>query len=265
MDKPIIFEQFSTHAVITLNRPDVFNALDQEMINELKKVTELLSKCEKTRCVIIKANGKHFMAGGDVKMFASLTMPGKERHLALKPWMEQLHDCMQALSKLPMPIIASVQGAVAGFGLGLMMASDIIIASEIAYFNLAYIKIGLCPDGLVSYWLPRKIGLTKAMELALTGKRLDAKEAMDLGLINHVVKADILDLETSKLVTVLNQNSLLAMRQTKKLLRFSLDNDIKNQSSLELKAFGQCLAHDDFVEGVKAFLEKRSPNFNEKS
>ena len=261
MTKPILFEQFESHAVITLNRPEVFNALNQEMLDELKCIIVKLSQCQRTKCLVIKANGKHFMAGGDVKMFATLTMPGKERHKALKPLMHDLHACMQQLAQLPMPIIACVQGAVAGFGLGLMMASDMIIASEKAYFNLAYIKIGLCPDGLVTYWLPRKIGLNKAMELALTGRRLEASEAQTLGLINKLVTADNLDEETDRLVTLLCSHSLLSLRHTKKLLRFSLDHDMVSQSNQELVAFGECVANDDFVEGVRAFIEKRKPNF----
>lgn len=261
MTKPILFEQFDSHAVITLNRPEVLNALNQEMLNELKPIIADLSQCQKTKCVVIKANGKHFMAGGDVKMFATLTMPGDERHHALKPLMLDLHDCMQQLAQLPMPVVASVQGAVAGFGLGLMMASDLIIASDKAHFNLAYIKIGLCPDGLVTYWLPRKIGLNKAMELALTGRRLEACEAHTLGLINQLVDADHLITETDKLVELLCGHSILSLRHTKQLLRFSLDHDMSTQSEQELDAFGQCVANDDFVEGVKAFIEKREPNF----
>ena len=262
MMEPILFEQFEQHAEITLNRPEALNALNQEMLNALKPIIQTLSQCQKTKCLVIKANGKHFMAGGDVKMFATLTMPGHVRKETLKPSMHDLHECMEKLAQLPMPIIASVQGAVAGFGLGLMMASDIVIASDRAYFNMAYIKIGLCPDGLVTYWLPRKIGLSQAMAVALTGKRIGAIEAKEIGLINQVVLHDELNSATETMVNTLNANSMLSMRHTKKLIRNSLDHDMLHQSKEELKAFGQCVANDHFVEGVKAFLEKRSPNFN---
>lgn len=263
MSEVIIFDQYAHHAVITLNRPKVLNALNQEMVDQLVQVIDKLSQCKQTRCVLLKANGKHFMAGGDVKLFATLTMSGEERHAELKPLMQDLHDCMQKLSTLPMPVIACVQGAVAGFGLGLVMAADLAVVSERAYFNLAYVRLGLCPDGLVSYWLPRKIGLTKSMELALTGASLTAQDAKAAGLINQVVAPDALTAEAERWAQQLIQSSQHAVRHTKKLLRASLDHNLDLQSALELESFGHCVAEEDFVEGVKAFLEKRAPKFDE--
>lgn len=265
MSEPIIFKQHQTHAEIILNRPESFNALNEPMLESLQNVIHQLQQSPDTRCVWLKANGKHFMAGGDVKLFATLTMPGDERALALAPMMQGLHTCMQALADLPMPIVTSVQGAVAGFGLGLMMASDFVFASEKAYFNLAYIRLGLCPDGFVTYWLPRKVGLTRAISMALLGQTISPQEAKADQLINEVVPAEVLMQHSEACVHMLCQQSQLALRHTKKLLRQSLESSMAQQSEAELRAFSQCVQSDDFIEGVSAFIQKRKPDFQSQS
>jgi 2-(1,2-epoxy-1,2-dihydrophenyl)acetyl-CoA isomerase len=147
----------------------------------------------------------------------------------------------------------------------LMMASDFVFASEKAYFNLAYIRLGLCPDGFVTYWLPRKVGLTRAMSMALLGQTISPEVAKDSGLINDVVPVEALNEHAEACVHALCQQSQLALRHTKQLLRQSLESTMAQQSMAELKAFGNCVENDDFIEGVSAFIQKRKPDFQSQS
>jgi 2-(1,2-epoxy-1,2-dihydrophenyl)acetyl-CoA isomerase len=157
------------------------------------------------------------------------------------------------------PVVAAVRGAVAGFGLSLMMSADLVIAAENAYFTLAYSKIALSPDGGATWSLPRHVGLKQAMEIALLGERFDAVRARELGLVNRVVALDQLDAEALKLATRLAAGPAAALARTKALLNQSFDHTLEAQLLAEQRCFAACAADPDFSEGLAAFFEKRSP------
>ena len=154
-----------------------------------------------------------------------------------------------------------MHGAVAGFGLSLMCACDLAIAAESSYFTSAYRHLGLTPDGGASYTLPRLIGLKKAMEIVLLGERFDAAEALRLGLVNRVVAETELDAATRQLAITLATGPVLALRNGKRLVNQALSQSLSVQLNSEAESFGACSATEDFAEGVRAFLDKRTPRF----
>src|SRR5918999_5167880 len=161
----------------------------------------------------------------------------------------------------PKAVVAAVRGAVAGFGLSLMMAADLVLAADSAYFPLAYTLIGVSPDGGSTFSLPRIVGQKKAMEIALLGERFDAATAERLGLVNHVVAASSLDAETAKLAARLAAGPTAVYARTKALLNGSLDATLDTQLQREAESFAQCASEADFQEGLAAFIEKRKPAF----
>src|SRR6202030_1988746 len=175
-------------------------------------------KDDSVRCVVIKGAGRHFMAGGDIRTFASeLADPPSDRKRHFMRMVEHMHSAIENLQRMPHPVLASVHGAVAGFGLSLMCACDLAIASESSYFTSAYRHLGLTPDGGASYTLPRLVGLKKAMEIVLLGDRFDVAEALRLGLVNRVVPETELDAATRKVAVALATGPVLAIRNGQRL------------------------------------------------
>jgi 2-(1,2-epoxy-1,2-dihydrophenyl)acetyl-CoA isomerase len=172
-----------------------------------------------------------------------------------------LHGFVSAMRRFPKPIIASVRGAAAGAGVSLAAACDLIIASEDAFFTLAYCHIGISPDGSATYSLPRMVGVKKAMEMVLLGDRLDAEAMAAAGLVNKVVPAAALDEETAKLAGRLAKGPTRAYSHAKRLMYASINNQLEHQLQLEAEAFADCAGSEDFREGVSAFVEKRKAVF----
>ena len=265
MTESILLEVSEGVATVTLNRPEVLNALDDDMIAALVEVMARVEADEATRCVVLRGAGDHFMAGGDIKGFhGRLAETPAERGAHFRAKIHKLHPAIAAMRRMPKPVIASLRGAAAGFGLSLALATDLAIAAEDAYFTLAYCLIGTSPDGGSSYHLPRLVGLRKAMEIALLGERFDAETALRLGLVNWVVPSADLEAETAKLAARLAGGPGHALGQTKALLNVSLDNPLEAQLALEAESFASCAATQDFAEGVTAFIEKRKPKFTGK-
>lgn len=262
MTEAVLLQVTDGVATVTLNRPEALNALSDDMIGALVEVMTRLEADEATRCVVVRGAGDHFMAGGDIKGFhGRLAETPAERSAHFRAKIHKLHPAIVSMRRMPKPVVASLQGAAAGFGLSLALATDLAIASEDAYFTLAYCLIGTSPDGGSSYHLPRIVGLRKAMEIALLGERFDAETARRLGLVNWVVPAAELEAETAKLAARLAGGPGHALGQTKALLNASLDNALEAQLGLEAESFAGCAATEDFAEGVSAFVEKRSAKF----
>ncbi|MEP6942208.1 MAG: enoyl-CoA hydratase-related protein [Betaproteobacteria bacterium] len=249
-------------ATLTLNRPASLNALDLDMIEALVAQTTALAADPSVRCVIVNGAGKHFMAGGDIRWFASeLSLSPEARQQRFAAIITRVHAVIESIHRMPQPVIASVHGAVAGFGLSLLGACDLAIAADDAYFTSAYRHIGSTPDGGSTWTLPRLVGTRKAMEMVLLAPRFNAAEALRIGLVNSIVGCDELAAATTAMAEAIASGPPLAIANAKRLINQSLGRSLSEQLAAEAASFGACAATDDFAEGIRAFLEKRPPRF----
>jgi 2-(1,2-epoxy-1,2-dihydrophenyl)acetyl-CoA isomerase len=265
MTEPVLLEVDGGVATVTLNRPEALNALSDDMIAALVAVMARVEDDPAVRCVVLRGAGDHFMAGGDVKGFhGRLAETPAARSVHFRDKIHSLHPAIESMRRMPKPVIASLRGAAAGFGLSLALATDLAIAAEDAYFTLAYCLIGTSPDGGSSYHLPHIVGVRKAMEIALLGERFNAETAHALSLVNWVVPTAELEAETAKLAGRLAGGPSHALAETKALINACIDNTLEDQLAMEAESFARCAATQDFVEGVTAFVEKRAAAFQGK-
>jgi len=262
MSETILVDRDGGVLTLTLNRPDVLNALNAELAEAFGDATEQAENDTTVRCVVLKGAGKHFCAGGDINAFApALEMTSDERRAMFRKFIHAVHPGIITLQRMPKPVIASVRGAAAGFGFSLAAACDLTIAADNSVFTLAYTLLGTSPDGSSTYSLPRLVGKKKAMEIALLGDRFDADEALRLGIVNWVVAEAELDAETAKLAERLASGPTVAYANTKALINQSVGSTMVEQLEAEVEAFADSAAAEDFPEGVAAFLEKRKAEF----
>jgi 2-(1,2-epoxy-1,2-dihydrophenyl)acetyl-CoA isomerase len=247
----------------TLNRPDSLNAFSFDMRDELIRFLRAIENDPQVRCVVLRGAGGNFMAGGDVKAFtAQLALPAEDRRALFESMCHAMHPIIYLMRRVQKPVIASVEGACAGLGMSLVLAADLAIAADNAMFTLAYVKIGTTPDGGASFFLPRTVGMKRAMEIALLSDRLDASAAERLGIVNRVVPAGQLADETRALAVRLAAGATQAIGRTKALLSGALSHDLETHLQLEAVNFAASTVTSDMVEGVTAFVEKRRPKFD---
>ncbi|TXG88193.1 MAG: enoyl-CoA hydratase [Rhodocyclaceae bacterium] len=259
----VIYEVRDRVAHLTLNRPQSLNALNLAMIEDLRVATARAEVDAEVRAILIAGAGEHFMAGGDLKWFREqLALPPQERQPLFERTISDVHQTTLQLRRCGKPVVAAVRGAVAGFGLSLMLAADLALAAEDAYFTLAYSNIALSPDGGATWSLPRTVGMKRAMEIALLGDRFDAAQALAWGLVNRVVPVAELPAQAEKLALRLAGGAAEALASTKRLLNDSLNASLAEQLHAEQRAFASCGVNADFGEGLAAFFEKRRPSFN---
>ncbi|WP_417518639.1 enoyl-CoA hydratase/isomerase family protein [Marinobacter sp.] len=252
-------------AYFTMNRPEARNALSTEMREQIRQRLEQIRSDDEVRCIVLRGSGKHFIAGGDVKGFMEFTeWTPEQRRARFTRRVQELNPIMYLMRSLNKPILASVQGAAAGAGVSLALCCDLVMACEKAFFTLAYTGIGTTPDGAGTYQLPRLVGVKKAMELALLGDRFSAQEAADMGMINWVVPEGTLEERTKVMAERLAKGPTHAYGNTKRLILQSLSSSLEAQLQAEAESFGDCTATDDWVEGVRAFNEKRKPQYTGK-
>lgn len=261
-DQHLLVEVNDGIGTITFNRPAALNALSGQMTDELIEATSRFERDAAVRCVVIRGAGEHFMAGGDIKGFHKSLTEDREGHLArLEMRVVKAHQTIYQLRRMAKPVLASIQGAAAGFGVSMVLASDLAIASDDAFFTLAYRHIGLSADGGATYFLPRIVGERRALEIALLGERFTAATAREIGMLNWVVPRAQLAEETAKLARKLADGPTVALGRAKQLIRASLDNSWDEQSHREAEGLAAAAATEDHLEGVKAFVEKRKPMF----
>jgi 2-(1,2-epoxy-1,2-dihydrophenyl)acetyl-CoA isomerase len=255
----IIIKKQSSVATIMFNRPEVLNAFDHVMGQEIGSAVAEIRDDPEVRCVILTGSGRAFCAGGDIKGMLSRFSSASpdERRTSLK----NTHRWLTELINLNKPVIASVKGYAVGAGMSLAMASDIIIAEENARFAQSFVGIGLAPDLAGSYLLPRLVGLNKAKELTFTGEVLDAHTAQRLGIVNQVVTEEELEPATWKLALRIAQGPTKAMGFAKAMLNKSFEADLVSFLDIEASYQAFCGVTEDFKEGVQAFIEKRKPVF----
>jgi len=262
MSENIVTQIHDSVATIILDRPAVLNALNPEMAIGLQAATGALAADKSVRCVVIKGAGEHFMAGGDVRHFHDIlrNAPAEvEKNIGAE--IESVHAAITNIRSMPKPVIASIRGASAGFGMSLVAACDLAIAAEDSVFSLAYCRIGTSPDGGSTWTLPRMVGLKRAMELALLGDRITPQQASDYGLINWVVPTAELDKMTAELAARVAAGPVDALARTKALLNDSLSAELGAQLAAEKSSFMAGVTGPEFAEGVSAFVEKRPARF----
>ena len=262
MSQEVLLNIKNNVAWVKFNRPEVLNAMNEGFGECLIDISQTVISTKALKCVVFEGAGNHFCAGGDIKMFSNiLELSPEKRKSHFQKFLSQLHMAILNFINAPVPIVAKVRGAAAGFGLSMVLCSDLAIASSDAKFNLAYNHIGLSPDGGSTFFLPRLVGIKKAKEIAFLGQKFDSKSALELGIINRITSEDELDLSTEKLVEQLSNAPTKAIGYTKKLINQSLYSNEIEQLESETKFFSLSSATEDFEEGVKSFLEKRSPVF----
>lgn len=250
-------------ATLTMHRPEARNALSAEMRTALSESLHRIEQDDDVRCVVLTGAGDHFMSGGDVKGFADLgEMESGDRWSYMVHRIHDFHTVMFAMRRMEKPIIAKVRGAAAGAGVSLAAACDLVVASEDAFFVLAYVNIGTSPDGSSTWFLPKAVGIKKAMEMAILGDRHSATEMRDAGLVNRVVAPDSLDDEVDALARRLAAGPTRAIGTAKRLLNASWEHEMERQLQMEAEGFADCTLTDDFAEGVAAFVDKRPARFS---
>ncbi|MFQ5829987.1 MAG: enoyl-CoA hydratase/isomerase family protein [Candidatus Methylomirabilia bacterium] len=254
----IMVESKEQIGTITLNRPDAFNALNLALGGEFFSAVLELDEDPEIRCIVITGAGKAFCAGGDVKDFAgNLPRIG----ILIKQLTTYLHGAVSRLVRSPKPVLVGVNGVAAGGGLSLALSGDLVIAAESARFTMAYSRIAATPDGSSSYFLPRLIGLRRAMEFYYTNRVLTAKEALDWGLVTRVVPDAEFPQALKGLAQELAQGPTLAFGGAKLLFHQSTAESLETQMELESQAIARASHTEDFKVGVTAFAQKKSPTF----
>ena len=262
IEHQVLIERIDGIGTITLNRPSSLNALTPQMMEGLIKASASFERDPAVRCVVLRGAGENFMAGGDVKGFHKSMVENREDFLAAREMnVVMVHQFIYQLRRMPKPVLASVQGAAAGIGLSFLLACDLAIASDDAFFTLAYRHIGLSADGGSTYFLPRIVGERRALELTLLGDRFPAQKALEMGILNWVVPRAQLVEETMKMARRLADGPTVALGLAKGLIRSSLDHNWDEHSHREAESFALASATQDHLEGLTAFVEKRKPVF----
>jgi 2-(1,2-epoxy-1,2-dihydrophenyl)acetyl-CoA isomerase len=260
MYETILFEKSGGVATIALNRPEKLNAFDGRMHEELHDALDKAAAKDEIRCVVLRGEGRGFSAGADLKSEDLSREDGRAPDLG--DYLRRTYSrTIKKITVMEKPVVASLHGPVYGAGVGLALACDVRLAAESTRFSLAFVKIGLMPDAGVTFFLPRIVGLGRAMEMSMLGGAVDAEEAYRIGLVNRVVLDEMLKEETAVFAKRLAAMPTRALGSMKQALYASFESDL--ETALEREAVGQtlCGRTADHEEGVAAFFEKREPNF----
>jgi 2-(1,2-epoxy-1,2-dihydrophenyl)acetyl-CoA isomerase len=245
-------------ATVTLNRPERRNAFTLEMIDLWATALRDAKTNEAVRVVVVTGAGQAFCSGGDV---GGMAEEGEATALEHKQWLEQIHRVPLALDELDKPVIAALNGPAVGAGLDMALMCDVRIAAEGAKFSEGYVKVGLIPGDGGTYFLPRLVGVARALELLWTGDFVDAREAERIGLVNRVVPADQLMTTVYELAGRLAAGPTVAIRTIKRAVYQGLRMDLRTHLDLISSHMGFIRQTEDHREGSRAFVEKRPPEF----
>ena len=247
-------------AKVELNRPERMNAWSNQFSLDLLAAIREVTEDPGVRAVLVTGAGRAFSSGADLKEAAQQADGGAVDVYRILT--ERYHPLITGIRRMPKPVIAAVNGPAAGIGLSLALACDLVVAAESAYFSLAFVNIGLVPDGGSSVFVPSRVGFTRAAELAMLGERLDARKALDWGLINQVWPDAEFGEQTSKLLDRLASGATKSYAGTKRQLNQWLYERMDAQLEFEAQIQKEMAASGDFAEGLAAFAEKRPPRFS---
>lgn len=267
--KNLEFERRGAIGLLTFARPERLNAFSENLIEEMRHLLADLVDDFQMRVIIIQGKGRAFSAGADLDFLDSLVSNrhkmGKVQHY-YHNFQQRVADLIPQLRRLPQPLIAAVRGPAAGGGFSLALACDVIIAGESARFNAAFVRIGLSACDLgTSYFLPRRIGLSRAAEYLYTGRFMDAFTAERFGLVSQVVPDDQVEAKALELAEEMLRNSPLGLRMTKEALNQNVDaNSLETAIHLENRNQALCILTEDAKESRTAFVEKRKPTYHDR-
>jgi enoyl-CoA hydratase/carnithine racemase len=256
MNKAVLIEIQDSIAIITLNRPDRYNSVNQDLLDGFNESFSIVENDDSIRAVVLTGNGKGFCAGADMSTFGLIT-PEQSRDYII----EKYKPLMKRFLGLKKPIIGAINGTAAGVGAAFALACDFRVMSKESAILYAFINIGLGPDGGASWLLSRQVGYSKALEIASSGKKVLGEECLSLGLTNKLVdNSEILD-SAKKWAFDLSKKATIAIGITKQDMIFSLDNNLYDTIEFEAKEQVAAFYSHDLKEGVNAFLEKRKAKF----
>jgi len=252
-------ERSGAVCTITLNRPEAMNAANRELRDELRQAVEESAADPHIRAVILTGAGKAFCSGADLKSGFEPAEDGRpDVGAALR---DHFHPIIEGLRTMPKPVIVAVNGPAVGIGISFALAGDLILAAESAYFMLAFVNIGLVPDGGSSFLIPERIGFARATEMAMLGEKVPARQALEWGLINRVHEDDALKANAEELAQRMAEGPTRSYAGSKRQLNAWSFGRLEEQLALEAEIQHEAARTSDFIEGVTAFVEKRAPRF----
>lgn len=255
----MIWEQSGSVGWLTLNRPDSLNAWTSELGAELSRVIEGEAREESVRAVVITGAGRGFSSGADLKAGFELAEDGRPN--IRKELQDIYHPAILGVRHLPKPVLAAVNGPAVGIGCSLALACDLVLAANSAFFSLAFVNIGLMPDGGATAFVPAAVGKARAFEMAFLGERIPAAQALEWGLVNSVHRDDRLLDEVGILAERLASGPTRSYASAKRALNDSIYRGLEAQLELEAELQHELGRTADFLEGATAFVERRPPEF----
>ncbi len=250
-------------ATIELNRPDTLNAWNRQFADDLLAAVARVAEDAEVRCVVIRGAGRGFSSGADLRDIATDEATGPDgRPDVGRILVERYHPIIEGIRRMPKPVVAAVHGPAVGIGLSLALACDLVVATESAYFLLAFVKIGLVPDGGASIFVPSRIGFARAAEMAMLGDRVPAARALEWGLINQVHAEDAFDRAVADLAARLADGPTAAHAGVKRELNSWLDAAFPGQLAVEAEIQQAMARTGDFAEGLAAFAQRRPAHFS---
>jgi enoyl-CoA hydratase/carnithine racemase len=250
----LLSEEKNNTLVLTLNRPEVMNCLNFDLLSAIRDAVDALQYRSDIRCLILTGAGeKAFCAGADLKERATLTQNEVKKFILV------IRNLFTAIQNLPIPVIAAVNGIALGGGTELALASDIRLASDTASMGLTETRLAIIPGGGGTQRLPRIIGVAKAKELILTGRRVDAAEALDIGLVNHITPPGDLLASSQDMADRIGANGPIAVEMAKYAIDKGIETDLATGLAIESNAYRVTIPTQDRIEGLTAFREKRNP------
>ena len=260
-DKTVLWEASDGVGRVTLNRPDTLNAWTAEFGAALKEIVEGPAADDSVRAVLITGAGRGFSSGADLKAGFD-PHPDDGRPDVKKELHHVYHPAIAGIRRLPKPVVTAVNGPAVGIGCSLALAGDLVLAAESAFFGLAFVNIGLMPDGGSTLFVPAAVGKARAFQMALLGERVSAERALEWGLVNWVHPDDRLMDEAEALAAKLAKGPTRSYAGSKRALNQMIYPDLDGQLDLEAEIQHELARSDDFLEGVGAFVEKREAAFS---